>query len=91
MSEVSGRSTILEQIQKVAPWWIRNPQETQLIIDKLKQLEYEGYQFEGAESSFELMITQSSGKTKNFFEVKDFRVLCEEHWQNDYSASAIVR
>ena len=31
------------------------------------------------------------GKARTFFEVKDFRVLCEEHWQNDYSASAIVK
>ena len=91
MSEVSGRSTILKKIQKIAPWVDKESPETKLIIDKLKQLEYEGYQFEGAESSFELMIRRALGKTKTFFEVKDFRVLCEEHWQNDYSASAIVK
>lgn len=62
-----------------------------MIIDKLKQLEYEGYQFEGAESSFELMIRRALGKTLNFFEVKDFRVLCEEHWQNDYNATAMLK
>jgi 2-isopropylmalate synthase len=27
----------------------------------------------------------------SFFNVKDFRVLCEEHWQDDYSASAIIK
>ncbi|MFY9175963.1 MAG: citramalate synthase, partial [Caldicoprobacterales bacterium] len=91
MSEVSGRSTILKRIQKIAPWVDKGSEETKLIIDKLKQLEYEGYQFEGAESSFELMIRRALGKAKTFFEVKDFRVLCEEHWQNDYSASAIVK
>lgn len=91
MSEVSGRSTILKKIQKIAPWVDKESPETKLIIDKLKQLEYEGYQFEGAESSFELMIRRALGKAKTFFEVKDFRVLCEEHWQNDYSASAIVK
>ncbi len=91
MSEVSGRSTILKKIQKVVPWVEKESEETKLIIDKLKQLEYEGYQFEGAESSFELMVRRALGKAKTFFEVKDFRVLCEEHWQNDYSASAIVK
>ncbi len=91
MSEVSGRSTILKKIQKIAPWVDKESPETKLIIDRLKQLEYEGYQFEGAESSFELMIRRALGKAKTFFEVKDFRVLCEEHWQNDYSASAIVK
>ncbi|NLJ66294.1 MAG: citramalate synthase [Clostridiales bacterium] len=91
MSEVSGRSTILKRIQEVAPWVEKDSEETVLIIDRLKQLEHEGYQFEGAESSFELVVKRALGKAKTFFEVKDFRVLCEEHWQNDYSASAIVK
>ncbi|NLI61084.1 MAG: citramalate synthase [Clostridiales bacterium] len=91
MSEVSGRSTILKKIQKVAPWVDKESEETKLIMDRLKQLEHEGYQFEGAESSFELMVRRALDRAKTFFEVKDFRVLCEEHWQNDYSASAIVK
>lgn len=91
MSEVSGRSTILKRIQKVVPWVDKESEETKLIMDRLKQLEYDGYQFEGAESSFELMVRRALGRAKTFFEVKDFRVLCEEHWQNDYSASAIVK
>ena len=91
MSEVSGRSTILSKIQKVAPWVNKESKETKMIIDKLKQLEYEGYQFEGAESSFELMIRRALGKAHTFFEVKDFRVLCEEHWQNDYNATAMLK
>ncbi len=91
MSEVSGRGTILKRIQKIAPWVSKESEETILIMDKLKQMEHEGYQFEGAESTFELMVRRVFGKSKTFFEVKDFRVLCEEHWQNDYSASAIVK
>jgi 2-isopropylmalate synthase len=91
MSEVSGRSTILKKIQEVAPWVNKDSEETIHIMDKLKQLEHEGYQFEGAESSFELVVRRALGKARTFFEVKDFRVLCEEHWQNDYSASAIVK
>ncbi len=91
MSEVSGRSTILSRIQKVAPWVTKNSQETQDIMDTLKKLEHEGYQFEGAESSFELMVRRALGKDRKFFDIKDFRVLCEEHWQEDYSASAIIK
>jgi len=91
MSEVSGRSTILGRIQKVVPWVTKNSEETQTIIDTLKKLEYDGYQFEGAESSFELMVRRALGRDIKFFDIKDFRVLCEEHWQDDYSASAIVK
>ncbi|HHY82204.1 MAG TPA: citramalate synthase [Clostridiales bacterium] len=91
MSEVSGRSTILKRIQQVAPWVCKNSPETQYLIDELKKLEYEGYQFEGAETSFELLVRRALGKDIRFFHVKDFRVLCEEHWQDDYSASAIIK
>ena len=31
------------------------------------------------------------GKEIKFFEVKDFKVFCEEHWSGEYSASAIVK
>jgi 2-isopropylmalate synthase len=91
MSEVAGRSTILSRIQKVAPWVTKSSPETQQVIDQLKRLEHEGYQFEGAESSFELMVRRALGKDHKFFDVKDFRVLCEEPWQGDYSASAIIK
>jgi len=91
MSEVSGRSTILKRIQKIAPWVDKNSPETKFLVDELKRLEHEGYQFEGAESSFELLVRRVLGKEVCFFNVKDFRVLCEEPWQDDYSASAIIK
>lgn len=91
MSEVSGRSTILKRIREVAPWVSKDSRETQLLIDELKRLEHEGYQFEGAETSFELLVRRVLGRDVKFFHVKDFRVLCEEHWQDDYSASAIIK
>ena len=91
MSEVSGRSTILKRIQEVAPWVDKNSPETQYLVDEMKRLEHGGYQFEGAETSFELLVRRALGRETRFFSVKDFRVLCEEHWQDDYSASAIIK
>lgn len=91
MSEVSGKSTILAKVQKIAPWVSKNSDEMQKIIDRLKQLEHEGYQFEGAEGSFELMVRRLLGKNNPFFDVKSFKVLCEEHWQEDLSAAAIIK
>ncbi|MEG0641307.1 MAG: citramalate synthase [Clostridium sp.] len=77
MSEVSGKSTILSSIQKIIPDIQKNSKEAQEMVDILKKLEYEGYQFEGAESSFELIIRKHLGKTKEFFRVIDFRVIEE--------------
>lgn len=90
MSEVSGRSTILKRIQKEAPWITKDSPEVQIIIDKLKQLEHEGYQFEGAESSFSLMVKRALGKNRNFFNVRDFRVF-EDRFDKNYTSLSIIR
>ena len=91
MSEVSGKSTVVKKIQNVAPWITKDSAEAQGIIDKLKQLEYEGYQFEGADSSFELMVRRILGMKEEFFQVKDFRVYCEDKWHELNSAYAVIK
>ncbi len=91
MSEVSGKSTVVKKIQRVAPWISKDSIEAQGIIDRLKQLEYAGYQFEGADSSFELMVRNMLGIREVFFEVKDFRVHCEDKWEEKYSAYAVIK
>jgi 2-isopropylmalate synthase len=91
MSEVSGKSTVVKKIQKVAPWVTKDSREVQNIIDRLKQLEYEGYQFEGADCSFELLVRRMLGCSKSFFEVKDLRANCEDRWEEKYSAYAIIK
>ncbi|WP_139905248.1 citramalate synthase [Clostridium thermarum] len=91
MSEVSGKSTVVKKIQGVAPWITKDSPQAQGIIDHLKQLEYDGYQFEGADSSFELMVRKMLGLKEEFFEVKDFRVHCEDKWEEKYSAYAVIK
>lgn len=90
MSEVSGRSAILKKIKKEAPWVTKDSPEVKLIIDKLKELEFEGYQFEGAESSFSLMIKRALGLGREFFKVKDFRVF-EDNFSKEFSSLSLVR
>lgn len=92
MSEVSGRSTILKQIQKVAPSIQKESKETAAIIKRLKELEHEGYQFEGAESTFELIIRKHLGKYKPFFELENFRIIGEKADKRDeFGSYAMVK
>jgi len=93
MSEVSGRSTILSRIRQVEPSLTKDSIETQAIMDQLKRLEHEGYQFEGGEGSFELLVRRALGKYQSYFEVKDFKVIAEEPWTNkkDNSSSAMIK
>ena len=59
ISEVSGKSTILKEIQKVFPNITRDSEEVGKITNRLKELEYEGYKFEGAEGTVELLIRKT--------------------------------
>jgi len=90
-SEVSGRSTILSKIQKINPQVSKDSPETAEIIQTLKTLEHEGYQFEGAEGAFELLIRKHLGKYKPFFELMDFRVFGEYPVTNGASARATIK
>jgi 2-isopropylmalate synthase len=92
MSEVSGRSMVLQRIQKVSPEITRDSKETKAIIKQLKQLEMEGYQFEGAESSFELVIRKHLGKHTPYFELDHFKIIGEQPSKNkDMSSSALIK
>ena len=44
------------------------------VIDILKRLEHDGYQFEVADASLELLLRGAAGWTQDFFELESFRV-----------------
>ncbi len=91
MSEVSGRNTILEKIREINPAINKESEETHAIIQKLKELEHQGYQFEGAESTFELIIRKQLGKYKPFFELEKFKLMTEQPDKSGKSASALIK
>jgi 2-isopropylmalate synthase len=49
----------------------------QQILEKLKHLESQGYQFEAAEASFELLLREALGQRKEMFQVRGFQVHCD--------------
>lgn len=92
MSEVSGKSTILPLIRKVDSTISKDSPKAQEIIDKLKKLEHEGYQYEGAEASFELVIRKFLGKHTSPFKIDSFKTIGEHSVvSNDFMASSIIK
>ena len=91
MSEVAGRSTILARINAVDPALAKDSPETRRIIDKLKELEHDGYQFEAAESSFELVVRKMLGRYTPFFELVEFKVIVNEPCVNEANSSCIIK
>lgn len=90
VSEVSGKSTILKEIQKIFPNITRGSEEVEKITNRLKELEYEGYKFEGAEGTVELLIRKTIGKYKPFFKLNHFKTIGEQPWNNKYFTSTAL-
>ena len=91
MSEVAGRSMLLAKIQQINPDVTKDSPETIEIISDLKKLEQKGYQFEGAESSFELYIRKQLGKYKPLFELVNFKTIGEQPHAESLGASAVIK
>ena len=73
MSEVAGRSMIIEKIQKFDPTITKSSPIVSEIIKQVKELEHQGYQFEGADGSFELLVRKAIGKYQPFFKLHYYR------------------
>ena len=91
MSEVSGRTTVLAKVASIAPELNKDSPQTAKIIATLKQMEMEGYQFEAADASFELMVLQCLGRFHPHFNLGMYRTSGEfPPPESDKSASAIL-
>lgn len=72
VSEVSGRSSLLEKAKEYGLALDRDMPETRKILAQVKQLENEGYEFEGADASLELIMLRQLGHNHRFFTTKRF-------------------
>jgi 2-isopropylmalate synthase len=77
ISEQSGLSNVLIKAKEMGITLTKEDPRTRQILTKLKQLEHQGYQFEGAEASFELMMREILGQTSTIFIIKGFQVHCD--------------
>ncbi len=76
ISEQAGVSNILAKTQELGIDLDRQHPLSRTILERMKQLESEGYQFEAAEASFELLIREILGQRQRPFTLKGFDVFC---------------
>ncbi|BCL36328.1 citramalate synthase [Nostoc sp. MS1] len=77
ISEQSGISNVLAKARTFGIELDKQTPEAKQILQRLKELESEGYQFEAAEASFALLMYEALGGRQEFFEVKGFQVHCD--------------
>ncbi|MHB1318151.1 MAG: alpha-isopropylmalate synthase regulatory domain-containing protein, partial [Anaerolineae bacterium] len=91
VSELAGRGNIVHKLSEMHLGMTLSPGETRAVAERIKEMESRGFQFEGAEGSFELIIRRARPGYRAPFEVLDFLVLVEKRSDNDILAEATVK
>ncbi|TVQ47261.1 MAG: citramalate synthase [Gloeocapsa sp. DLM2.Bin57] len=77
ISEQAGLSNVIAKARSFGIELKKEDEASRKILTQLKNLESQGYQFEAAEASFELLIRQALGKRKEMFHLQGFQVHCD--------------
>jgi 2-isopropylmalate synthase len=77
VSELAGKSTLVLKAKELG-LELDGPQLAE-VVETLKQLEHEGYHFEVADGSLELLMRRATGWRPGWFEVESFRVITDDH------------
>ena len=78
VSELAGKSNILWKAREYGIDLEHETPDSKRILAELKALEDQGFQFEGAEASFELLMERALGRHQPYFELEAYRVIVEE-------------
>lgn len=90
-SEISGRAVVLEKIKEIFPSVGVDSQEARSLLQELKELESRGYQFEGADASFQLLVRKRLRSFPPFFELLYYHIYTDYSDGADRGASATVK
>ena len=74
VSELSGISNLLYKAKEYGVDLKKDTPEVKKLLSVLKDLEYQGYQFEEGEASFELLVKRTLGLLKPFFTFEGFTI-----------------
>jgi 2-isopropylmalate synthase len=75
VSEMAGRSTLAFKAKELG--LELDSQAMASVLDSLKRLEHEGYHFEVADGSLELLLRSATGWEQDFFELESYRVIAD--------------
>jgi len=93
VSELSGLSNILCKIEELGldVDVSRTNEQTRKVLSEIKELENQGYQFEGAEASFELLIRKAFNTYREPFTLETLRVIMEMKEDGKVYSEAVIK
>ena len=88
ISELSGRGTIAEKASEAGI--AADDEFAQRVVERVKELEHEGFQFEAADGSFELLMRKEAGEYEPLFRLESWRVIVEKHADGRATTEATI-
>ena len=79
VSELSGKSNLVYKAEEFGIELDKESENLSQVLDKIKELEHQGYQFEGAEASFEILMKKAMGTYERLFELEGCRIITEKN------------
>ena len=80
VSDQAGKSNILARLEEAGIAADPSDRRIGRLLDEVKEREFLGYSYDGAEASFELLARRILGDVPEFFDVESFRVLVERRY-----------
>ena len=91
VSELAGKTGVLIRAKDLDLDLSKEDAQTKKILKMVQALEHEGYHFEAAEASFELLMKKALKKYKKFFDLEGFRVVIEKQSNKKITSEAIIK
>jgi 2-isopropylmalate synthase len=79
VSELAGRSNVVQKAEELGLKLDARDPRVRTIVNKVKEMEQLGYQYEGAEASFEMLVRRMEEGYQPPFDLVDFMVVVEKH------------
>ncbi len=91
VSDLSGQSNIRYKARELGVEVSENPDFNKKLVEHIKSLEFEGYQFDGAEASFELILRSENEEFAPFFRTLDSKVYVFFNLQKHEKSEAVLK
>jgi 2-isopropylmalate synthase len=80
VSDQSGKSNILAMFRNIGIDVNPEDPKVERLVENVKEREFEGYAYDGAEASFELLARRTLGNIPDYYQLNSFRVIDERRW-----------
>ena len=84
MSELAGKSSVLARADV-------DDDVAARVVERVKALEHEGFQFEAADGSFDLLIRRETGDYEPLFRLESWRVIAEKREDGKVQTEATIK